>query len=192
MGRWCRAHIEFRRGRTHVAGLFRWSGPVIVAAIALVPGPVWATHEVDHRFVVSGSVRSADGTPQANQKVTVAHPRGKISETVFTDRQGAYSALLHLHDQDAGDDVTVTVGSDVKTIKAAYDPKDHHTPRTATVDFGPSSGQAAEPSSAIWWVGLVGVAVAGGVWYWRRKAPRSKGRSGAKSRGRRSKGHSNG
>lgn len=141
-----------------------------------------ATHEIDHRFVVSGTVRAADGTPRPNLKVVVAHPRSNLSETVFTDRGGRYSALLHLHDKDAGDPVTVTAGDETKTIKADYDPKDHRTPRLTTVDFGP----AVEPSagrSTIWWYGLGGAALAGGVIFWRLRAKRSRagarpGRSG--------------
>lgn len=150
----------------------RWV-PVLVTVGAGVmgPGAVWATHEVEHRFVVSGSVRMDDGTPRPDVKVVVAHPKSQLSETVFTDRNGEYSALLHLHDRDAGDPVTVTVGDEVKTIKAAYTPGDHHTPRTARVDFGLSVAGESSDHSMAWWYGIGGgVALAGGLLYWRYRA----------------------
>ena len=161
----------------------RWVSVLVMVGAGVVgPGAAWATHEVDHRFVVSGSVRTADGAPRPDLKVVVAHPRSQLSETVFTDRSGEYSALLHLHDQDAGDPVTVTAGDEVKTIKAAYAPGDHHTPRTARVDFGPSA--AGEPSdrSMAWWYGIGGgVVLAVGFLYWRYRAkPASRRRRGAR------------
>jgi len=160
-----------RRSRTPSRNAAEWSAVWVVLVMASAalwrPDAAWATHEVDHRFVVSGAVRAADGTPRANVKVVAAHPRTPLSETVFTDRNGAYSVLLHLHDSDAGDPVTVTVGDEVKTITAAYNPRDHRTPRQMQVDFGASVAAESDPS--LWWVGIGGgVAVAGGLWYWRR------------------------
>lgn len=187
MARWHRADIV---NRTHLS--FRVWGSALAVAVVLISGSAWATHEVDHRFVVSGSVLAADGSPRADLKVVVAHPRTQLSETVFTDRHGAYSAVLHLHDQDAGDPVTVTAGDEVKTIKADYTPADHHTPRTARVDFGPSVGVAAESSNTAWWYAIGGVVLAGGVWYWRLRGrgTRRSGKAGPKA-ARRPKGRSN-
>jgi hypothetical protein len=146
--------------------------------------PAWATHEVDHRFVVSGYVRGADATPTASVKVVVTHPRSKLSETVLTDRSGHYSVLLHLHDSDAGDPVTVTAGEETRTIKADFDPKDHSTPRLAQVDFGaaPKSDGAGLPA---WGYGLAGAVLAGALaYYWRSRANRAKraSRGGGPSR----------
>lgn len=141
-----------------------------------IPLSAWATHEVDHRFVVSGSVRAADGTPKPDVKVVVTHPRNNLSETVLTDRNGRYSALLHLHDADAGDPVTVTAGEDTKTIKAEYNPTDHHTPRLAQVDLGPET-QTNAARSSVWMYGVAGAVLAGALAvYWRRRASKA-GRS---------------
>lgn len=167
-------------------------GFFLVMAGLEVMGPAlaWATHEVEHRFVVSGAVHAADGSPRSDQKVVVAHPRTQLSETVFTDRNGSYSGLLHLHDSDAGDAVTVTVADEVKTIKAAFSPADHHTPRVARVDFGLSVPERSDRS--LWWYGIGGgIVVAGGLLYWRlrsrhasrrRVEGRSKSRSGGSTR----------
>jgi hypothetical protein len=145
--------------------------------------PAWATHEVDHRFVVSGTVRTADGTPRPNLKVVAAHPRSNLSETSLTDSSGRYSVLLHLHDKDAGDPVTVTAGDETKTITAGFDPKDHSTPRLATVNFGLEhvASDDRSGSSMVWWYGVGGAALAGSVIYWRLRAkrrPMKPGRSG--------------
>jgi hypothetical protein len=167
----------------------------VTAGLAVMgPAPAWATHDVEHRFVVSGSVRAADGSPRADQKVIVAHPRTQISETVFTDRNGSYSGLLHLHDSDAGDLVTVTVGEEVKTIKAAYTPADHRTPRLARVDFGPHAEEPADHS--VRWYGIGGgiVAAGGGLyWFLRSRRRRIEGRSKSRRAGStRAKGKSHG
>jgi hypothetical protein len=159
-----------------------------MAGLAVMgPTLAWATHDVEHRFEVSGSVHAADGSPRPDQKVVVAHPRTQISETAFTDRNGSYSAVLHLHDSDAGDAVTVTVGDEVKTIKAAFNPADHRTPRVARVEFGPSV--AAEPSAdgSAWWYGIGGgLVAAGGILYWRlRSRQASRRRLDGRSKSRR-------
>jgi hypothetical protein len=135
--------------------------------------PAWATHEVEHRFEVTGTVRAADGAPRSNLKVVVSHPRSNLSETVLTDSGGGYSVLLHLHDKDAGDPVTVTAGDETTTIKADYDPKDHHTRRLVNVDFGPTV-QRSDDRLMMWWYGVGGAALAGSVIYWRLRAKRSR------------------
>ncbi|MEW6682776.1 MAG: carboxypeptidase-like regulatory domain-containing protein [Nitrospirota bacterium] len=140
-----------------------------------IGAPAWATHEVDHRFEVTGTVRAADGTPRPNLKVVVSHPRGNLSESALTDSSGRYAVLLHLHDKDAGDPVTVAAGDETTTIRADYDPKDHRTRRVVTVDFGPTvQGSDDQSRSMIWWYGAGGAALAGSVIYWRLRAKQSR------------------
>jgi hypothetical protein len=178
---------EFRTWMTKWACM----AAVGISGWLVMPLPAWATHEVDHRFVVSGSVRAADGTPKPDVKVVVAHPRTKLSESVLTDRNGGYSVLLHLHDPDAGDPVTVTAGEETKTIKADFNPKDHHTPRLAQVNFGETS-QVADARSPGWIYGAGGaVVVALFIFFMRRRASKAvrssrrgvPGRRKAKTRG---------
>lgn len=177
------------------SGLSRWACAAVASTCGwLVMGvPAWATHEVNHRFVVSGAVQAADGSPRPNLKVVVAHPRTNLSETTLTDSGGRYSVLLHLHDQDAGDPVTVTAGDETKTIKADYNASDHHTPRLATVDFGPAVQVAGNrPSfSGVWWYGIGGAVLVGGMMYWRLRAKRLRrtAKSGGRSGRRKGKAH---
>ncbi len=151
-------------------------------------GAAWAEHEVDHRFDVAGTVRTADGAPSSGLKVVVEHPRTSLKETVLTDSSGRFSVRLHLHDKDAGDPVTVTAGDDTKTIKAEYDPNDHHTPRVATVDFGPVV-QTPDNQSTMWWYGAGGVVMAGGVIYWLRSKRSGRGAKAGRSARRKTKSH---
>jgi hypothetical protein len=148
----------------------------------VVPLSAWATHEVDHRFTVSGSVRTADGTPKPDVKVVVAHPRSKLSETALTDRNGRYSVVLHLHDPDAGDPITISAGEETKTTKADFDPKDHRTPRAAQVDFGPVT-PADDAGSSTWKYGVAGAILAAAVaFYWRRARTASRSSRGGEGR----------
>jgi hypothetical protein len=135
--------------------------------------PAWAEHEVDHRFDISGTVRTADGAPRPGLKVVVEHPRNNLKETVLTDNGGRYSVRLHLHDKDAGDPIVVTAGEEAKTVKADFNPQDHHTPRVVTVDFGPVV-QRSNDQSMMWWYGVGGVALVGSVIYWRLHTKRSR------------------
>lgn len=163
--------------------LSRWTCVALAGTCWLVMGaPAWAEHEVDHRFDVSGAVRAGDGAPRPGIKVVVEHPRTNLKETVLTDNSGRYAVRLHLHDKDAGDPVTVTAGDETKTVKAEYDPKDHHTPRVVTVDFGPVV-QRSDDQSLMWWYGVGGVALAGSVIYWlRTKRSRRVAKAGRSAR----------
>jgi hypothetical protein len=139
----------------------------------VIAAPAWAEHEVEHRFDVLGTVRTADGAPRPGLRVVVEHPRNNLKETVLTDNSGRYSVRLHLHDQDAGDPIVVTAGEETKTVKADYDPQDHRTPRVVTVDFGPVA-ERSNDQSMMWWYGVGGAVLAGSVIYWRLRAKRSR------------------
>jgi hypothetical protein len=125
------------------------------------PDPALATHEADHRFLVFGYVRDGQGRPLAGQRVVVVDTRLNHGKAAETGRDGYYEALLHLHNEDLGDEITVTVGDERKTTKAEFDPQDQHTDRKAQVDFGPppAAGTPAGPGRG-WSYGLT-VVVAG-------------------------------
>ncbi|MBI3995306.1 MAG: carboxypeptidase regulatory-like domain-containing protein [Nitrospirae bacterium] len=113
-----------------------------LTVLILIASPVFATHEADHRFIVHGTVRDDHGNPVADAKVIVVDPRVDQGMTAFTDRNGGYEALLHLHDTDLGDEIIVTALEQRKTVRAEFDPGDKVTVRKARVDFGaPGSGR---------------------------------------------------
>lgn len=101
----------------------------------LPPSQVFATHENDHRFVVEGHITDSNGNGIPNVKVFVRAEVLEAAVTAFSDPSGFYSALLHLHDADAGMQVTVTALGETESITADFDPEDKTTPRRGTVNM---------------------------------------------------------
>lgn len=128
----------------------------ILSLITISPQPAFATHEADHRYIVSGYVRDAEGNALKGVDVLLEHKGGQ-KEKVTTNGFGYYETLFHLHDDNLGDEITVTAGSEVKTIKVAFTPGDKVTHRGATVDFG-APGKAA-PYAWIYWTGGFGLLI---------------------------------
>jgi hypothetical protein len=137
----------------------------------LSSSPAFATHEVDHRFTVYGTVYDDRGRPVADTKVIVVDPRLDEGMTVFTDRNGEFEALLHLHNTDLGDEIIVTALDQRKTIRAEFDPNDKVTVRKGRIDIGaPGTGRPG-----FWGIGmsvLAGTVLMAGVTvafvFWRR------------------------
>jgi hypothetical protein len=132
-----------------------------------IPSGVWATHEPDHRFTVSGYVRDKEGRPVADVRVQVRDLRDQHIEpaSTYTDGSGFFKAVIHLHNDNAGDPLQVTVKDDkagldeTKKIRAEFDPTDKRSDRQARVDFGADPDKVSES-------GLKGPAETGGVNYW--------------------------
>ena len=112
---------------------------------ATVPSAVWATHETDHRFSVSGYVRDKEGKPVGDARVQVRDLRDQKVESVttYTDNSGYYKVVLHLHNDNAGDAIQITVREEkarideTTKIRAEFDPEDRRTERQRRVDVGP-------------------------------------------------------
>jgi hypothetical protein len=103
-----------------------------------------ATHETDHRFTVFGVVKNSSGVPQSNFKVMVTDTLTGEGNTVFTNERGYYEVLLHMHNNNLGDEVRITAGSVVKSIKADFNPEDKHTERKSEVnlEFAPTASES--------------------------------------------------
>ncbi len=164
-----------------------WSGTAVVFGLVgligaglLVPRAAWSTHEMDHRFAISGYVRDKDGKPVGDVKVLARDLKDQKVDPVtsYSDGSGFYKLILHLHSQNAGDPIQVSIKDErsgldeVKKIRAEYDPGDTHTERKAKVDFGPQSEESGSDSggmvgtddaSKLWLYGVGGVIVAAAV-----------------------------
>ena len=104
--------------------------------------PVWATHDTQHRYTVFGHVRDEQGKPLQNVRVIVIDNRlEEEGGTVFTDGNGYYEQLLHLHNDNFGDEIVIKAGDQEKKINAAFNVQDRNTERKALVDFGPTEIQ---------------------------------------------------
>ena len=112
---------------------------VIAAVMVLVPvAPGWATHAVDHRYVVIGYVRDGAGQPLAGTLVRVMRERTGLPYETETGFDGLYVAIVHLHDEDLFDALDVTAGHVSIRIEARFEPLDHRRPRGTRVDFTPT------------------------------------------------------
>lgn len=108
---------------------------VLASGFLTVSGQVLlATHETDHRYTVYGIVEDKEGHPRANVRVMVTHDKTGDGNTVFTDQNGYYEVLLHLHNNNLGDEVLVKAEGETKTIHVTFDPSDRTTERKHEVN----------------------------------------------------------
>ena len=101
--------------------------------------PVLATHEIDHRFTVHGTVRdgrSFPGTPLAGKEVVIRESKtGQVLQQGVTNPQGQFSLVLHIHNEDRGMLITIESEGVAKTLELQFDPVDNTTERQARVDL---------------------------------------------------------
>ena len=129
-----------------------------------------AMHETDHRFTVEGSVCGADGEPVSGVEVLAKDARISVLSTTLTDDRGYYKVTLHLHNDNKGDPIVVYVKDkegkvqQEQQVTAQFDPKDVHTERKTTVNFG-SGCESLAGGPPPWIYYGAGLAVlAGGAW----------------------------
>jgi hypothetical protein len=153
----------------------------------------FAMHETDHRFTVSGYVYDKQGKPVNDARVHVRDLRDQKVEgvTTYTNGSGFYKAVIHLHNDNAGDPIQVTAIEEklgleeAKTVRAAFTASDVTTERQATVDIGPvPEGRAREADNLPRYI-IVGtvlvIAIAAIVW-WRQRKLRNRTRRRGKKR----------
>jgi hypothetical protein len=159
-------------------------------------------HEIDHRFTISGYVRDKNGKPVGDARV---HVRDLLHQsidavTTYTDADGYYKAVLHLHNDNAGDTLQVKaieekIGlEEVATLRADFNPADRKTEREVRVDLGPvregSPGGNVSPVAQRrgWYVAggalVIGTFLAMMMWSRHRKKARRKPRGKKRSSGR--------
>lgn len=119
-------------------------GRGLILLLALLAGPsvALATHEPDHRYIVLGYVRDGAGRPLAGVEVRVVRERTGLAYPARTDREGFYLVIVHLHDEDLGDALTVSAASATGRIVATFDPRDKRFERGTRVDI--EGGRAVE------------------------------------------------
>lgn len=151
-------------------------------------------HEVDHRFTVSGYVRDKEGRPLGNARVYVKDLRDSKIDAVtgYADSSGHYKAVIHLHNENAGDPIQVTALEDklgfqeAKKVQAEFDPKDLTSERQVKVDFGlvPEGAQQPEEQNYRWWYILGGALVSGAIGLAIFRSRRRHAKVGPKRRGK--------
>ena len=103
-------------------------------ALALAPLPSEATHLPDHRFIVLGFVTDAEGRPLAGVKVVVTRLKTGLEHPTTTERDGFYFLILHLHDEDEGERLGVTLRGVKGEVRARYDVRDKKVERGTRID----------------------------------------------------------
>lgn len=131
-------------------------GQILLALISLLfiayvlPGH--ATHERDHRFTISGTVRngaSFPGAPLANEEVVAQDAKTKkIMQRGVTDMEGKYSMVLHVHNADVGKLVLLQSAGITKQLVLEFEPSDVSTERRAQIDFVVFPSSTPKPTSS--------------------------------------------
>lgn len=98
-----------------------------------------ATHEVDHRFTVHGTVRdgrSFPGTLLVGKEVTIRDSKtGQILQQGVTNQQGQFTLVLHVHNEDQGRSLTIQSEGVEKTFVLQFEPADRATERQRHIDL---------------------------------------------------------
>lgn len=131
------------------ARAIRPARPVLALATLLVlatPVASPATHLPDHRFVVVGFLTDALGRPVANAPVVITRRRTGLEYPTRTERDGFYLVVVHLHDEDEGDVLTIRAPGATGEIRARFDPRDRKVERGTQVDI--REGQVVERRAA--------------------------------------------
>ena len=159
------------------------SGGVALAVFVLLVQGALATHEADHRYVVSGYVRDQRGVPIENAVVRLSHKGGEKKE-VRTNSSGYYEVLFHLHNENLGDEIIIQYGDVTKRHEVVFDPEDKFTPRGVEVSFG-----APGKKGAVVWIYLTiaSLALFGAVLYFGLLKNRPKRRTKGVARKRKRK-----
>jgi len=157
------------------------------------PRLAFAMHETDHRFTVSGYVYDKQGKPVGDARVHVRDLRDQKIEpvTTYTDGSGYYKAVLHLHNDNAGDPVQVTAIEEklglqeAKTVRAEFSPNDLKTERQATLHIG-AVPEGLAPEVPMYWQYVVGGtmvgAMIGAIICWRRREVKTRAKRRGKKR----------
>jgi hypothetical protein len=113
-------------------------GGLFLLIFFVIPISLWATHEIDHRFKVYGTIKDQQGNPLVDGKVIVVAKRNGAGSTVFTNKDGYYDVIIHLHNEDVGDTVEVSAVGQKKEVIVSFDPSDRTTERRVQIDFDAS------------------------------------------------------
>lgn len=103
-------------------------------AYSLTLSVAFATHEVDHRYVVTGYTLDKNKVPIPNQMVEIRINDRLIGSTE-TDSQGLYNILLHLHDEHLNKKLEVRAADSKATIRVTFTRGDKSTKRVHYANF---------------------------------------------------------
>ena len=107
---------------------------LLVGLAALAGPPADATHLPDHRFLVLGFVTDGEGRPVAGARVVVTRLKTGLEHPTTTERDGFYLVVLHLHDENQGEQLGLDAQGVKGEVRARFDPHDKKAERGTRVD----------------------------------------------------------
>ena len=115
----------------------RWLGTCLIVFLSGLSTPLFATHDVQHRYVVAGYVRDAQGAPLPDTQVQITLLGGQPAGEGRTDENGRYTIVVHAHNDVAGRRYWVTAIGITHAASFEFDPADTVTERGRRIDFSP-------------------------------------------------------
>jgi hypothetical protein len=116
-----------------VLGLVR-SVVFLLVLPLVVAMPAAATHLPDHRFLVLGFVTDGDGRPLPGTRVIVTRLKTGLEYPTTTERDGFYLVVLHLHDENLGEQLGLDAKGVKGSVRVRFDPHDKKVERGTRVD----------------------------------------------------------
>lgn len=108
---------------------------LLLGVLFSIPVISMATHAVDHRYMIFGTVQDVNGTPLADAKVKLTGIGGRpLGETV-TDKSGGYEFRLHVHNQDLGTRFWISANGMTREGALTFDPSNTVTERIHRIDL---------------------------------------------------------
>jgi hypothetical protein len=117
-----------------VPALTRSVVPMLALVIVAGALPADATHLPDHRFLVLGFVTDGEGRPVTGAHVVVTRLRTGLEYPTTTERDGFYLVVLHLHDENQGEELGLDAKGVKGQVRARFDPHDKKSERGTRVD----------------------------------------------------------
>lgn len=117
--------------------------PLSLAAVGFfaLSDLVLATHEIDHRYDITGYVLDEEQIPLADTDVSILM-NNQVLGFGKTDADGFYNIRVHLHDPDRGKKLQIKTAAGVADIRVTLTPGDKSTKRVHYANF--SGGQFLE------------------------------------------------
>ncbi len=114
-----------------------WPLTSLIVFLSGLSTPSLATHDVQHRYTITGYVTDAQGAPLASTLVEMTLLGGQPAGEARTDRNGRYSIVVHAHNEAAGRRYWVTANGVTHAARFEFDPDDVVTERGRRIDFPP-------------------------------------------------------
>ena len=106
-----------------------------VLLLALVAWEAHAEHEANHRYLILGYVKDAKGRPLRGVAVRVTRVKTGLGYNETSDQNGFYAIIVHLDDEDLGEQLHVSARTASVLHTAQFNQADARTERGTRLDF---------------------------------------------------------